>query len=91
VCQTRALKAHAAAGPVAPGNGFPRNSLSADPKIATNSLYSRLGLESLIPQLAECQSLRGKTNTLKTLNSNTRRQEEQFSKSNYWRKDDSHY
>ena len=83
VCQTRALKSHAVAGLVAPGNGFPQNSLSADPKIATNRLYGWLGLESLIPQLAECQSLHGKINTLKTLNSNTRRQEEQLSKNKY--------
>lgn len=80
-CQTRALKSHAAVGLVAPGHRFPQNSLSADPKIATNSLYGGLRLESLIPRLAECQSLHGKINTLKTLNSNTRRQEEQFSKS----------
>lgn len=83
VCQTRALKSHAAAGLVAPGNAFPQNSTSADPRIAANSLYGWLGLESLIPRLAECQSLHGKINTLKTLNSNTRRQKEQLSKSKY--------
>lgn len=60
MCQARALKSHAAVGLVAPGDRFPHDSLSADPKTATNSLQGWLGPESLILWLAKRQNLHEK-------------------------------
>lgn len=60
MCQDRALKSPAAAGLVAPGDRFPQKPLSVDPKTATKRPLGLAWTESLIPQVAKCQSLHEK-------------------------------